>query len=317
MAALCSLASGALQAQAANPRTSRLIVPYPPGGIVDAAARILSPGLKQALAHEVVVENISGAAGTIGLQKLVDSLPEAQDVALGTDSDAILAPLTNPEVRFTPSQIRLVSVVSGAPMALVTGSAAPALPADAVVGNARAANAEFTCGNYGAGSNSQLVAQDLAERAGFRCVHVAYRGIAPLLQDLMGAQVQLSFVPLAAAIPDMIRAGKLRLLAVAADRRSPAFASVPTFAELGIPGFAYRSWNGLMVPASATQASVERVHAALVQTLREPAVRSQIEATQLEPAEPMSLAEAERFFAREVQKYAALVARSRAAPKRP
>lgn len=316
LAALCIQVSPS-QAQHAHAPASKLIVPYPAGGVVDVVARILAPGLRQSLAHEVVVENLSGAAGTIGLQKLVDSTPDTGDIALGTDSDAILAPLTNTDVRFSPSQIRLVSAVASAPMALVSGPTSSFASIEALITAAAGRRIELSCGNYGIGSNSQLVAQDLADRLGFRCLHVAYRGVAPLLQDLMSGQVQISFLPLAASIPDLIRSGKLTLLAIAADRRSRSFASVPTFVEVRIPEFSYQSWNGIMMPASASQVSVNKVHAALSQTLRDPGVRARIEAAQLEPAVPMSLNEAELFFAAESRKYAALVARSRTAPAKP
>ncbi|MFZ4285161.1 Bug family tripartite tricarboxylate transporter substrate binding protein [Variovorax sp. HJSM1_2] len=299
-----------LQAAAQGPATKpiTLIVPYPAGGVVDYQARLLAPGLRRSLLHDVVIENISGAAGAIGLQRLASAPGDSQEMAIGTDSDLLLAPMVNSDIRFSPAQFRLVGPIASTAMAVVAGPL-PLLSLADTLTQARHDLKPLSFGNYGMGSNSQLLAQELTSRSGVNVLHVPYRGIAPLLQDLLSGQVDMAFVPLAAGIPDLVNAGKLRLLAVASRQRHRNFPQTPTLSEAtGLPGLEHRSWSGLVVPRATSAAAVARLHTALQETLADGEVRSQFDKSGLETGPIISVAQAQAFLDSEIERYRQLLA---------
>lgn len=296
-----------LGAQAQDGRILRLVVPYPSGGILDAQARLVVPALRHHLQRELVVDNIAGAAGAIGLQH---ALAAADGTALvaGTDSDVVLAPLFNPELKYRPEQFRLLAVLGSAPMALLARPGLDLAVWTSLAAGAVRGDAELRLASYGVGSNAHLVADDYARRARARWLHVPYRGAGPLLQDLMGGVVDAAFLPLAAGVPDLVRAGRLQLLAVAATERVPGFAQVPTWEELGLDGFVHRSWSALLVPATVPAPALERLRAAAVATVQDGAVHQQLAAMGLAPVPLATDAEAQSFLAAEVRRYRGLAA---------
>jgi tripartite-type tricarboxylate transporter receptor subunit TctC len=301
-------------AQETAGRPIKLVVPYPAGGVVDFQARVLATGLRRALHQELAVDNISGGAGAIGLQHLASAPADGQEIGMGTDSDTILAPMLNPDLKHTPGQFRLLGMVASAPMAIV---ATPQLEGSLsqVLTNSRRDAKELTFGNYGTGSNADLLAKDLAHRSGVQVLHVPYRGIAPLLQDLMSGQVEMAYLPLAASIPDMVSSGRLRLMAVASEARLTAFPQVPTLAEAtGLPDMVHRSWSGLMLPRATPAAITRRLHAALQETLASAEVRSQLEKSGLDTGPSMTLDEAQRYLDSEVARYRRLLAPTPTSP---
>ncbi|WP_425258793.1 tripartite tricarboxylate transporter substrate binding protein [Rubrivivax sp. RP6-9] len=264
---LLAAAPAALRAE----RPLRLTVPYPAGGIVDATARALAAPLARALGEELVVENIPGAAGALGLQQLLASGAEGQVLALGTDSDTILAPLVNPDVRLSPQQFRSLGRITSAPLALLAG---PALAGSLAtrLAEGRAGRA-LQLASYGVGSNAHLCAEDFAQRCGVALVHVPYKGVAPLLQDLIGGHVESAFLPLFAGVADSVQAGKLRALGVASAERVPRFASVPPLAEAAsLSDFVHVSWSALMASAAIPEPRAVRLNQALRQVLSDAGV---------------------------------------------
>lgn len=301
-----SLACPALvSAQGAKPL--HVVVPYPAGGLVDLQARIVAAPLGRSLGQPAVVDNIAGAAGAIGLLRVATAAADAQDIGIGTDSDAVLAPLVNADLRYRSGQFRLLGLLSTAPMVLLAGPRVEAASLRQLLATASQDRREWSFGSYGVGSNAHLLAEDFARRSAIRHLHVPYKGIAPLVQDLLSGQIDLSFMPLAASVPDLVAAGKLKLLGVASPSRHARFPSVPTMDEsMGMKGFVHRSWSAVVVSPEMSSAGVQRVHGALHAVLQEPGVRSQFEAAGLELAAPMSLEEGQRFLDAEVERNKAL-----------
>lgn len=282
-----------------------MIVPYPPGGTVDQIGRLVAPGMGRSLGRDVLVENLPGAAGAIGLGKLLAA--SGNTLAIGTDSDAILVPLVSPDLRYRPEQFRPLGIVMSAPLVLVAGSGLAATDLRAMLAGATPA-APLSIGSYGVGSNSHLCAEDFAQQTGVRFVHVPYKGIAPLLQDLAGGHVSLAFLPLMGGVAEMIGAGKLRALGVAAAQRQPRFPAIPTLDEAGgTRHFAHGTWAAVMLPATAGPELVNGLHAALQDAQRDPLLRKEMEATGATVSAPTSLAAAQAAFDAEVLRYRALV----------
>lgn len=313
-AAVC-LAVAVFTVDAAPPQRQgapamQLLVPYTAGGTIDLMARQLGPSLARSLAREVVVENVPGAGGALALHRLLGSTADGRELAIGTESDAILVPLVNTEARYAPGQFRLIGKLTEAPLALVAGASLPAgTLAETIEENTRRAAKPLRMGSYGVGSSAHVCTEDLAGRTGLKPQHVPYKGIAPLMQDLMAGHVDLAFLPLSGNVAEAVADGRLRVLAVAAQARTSRFPDAPTFAEaIGLQGFVHTSWSGLMAPPAITEPALRRAHAALEAALRDPAFRQALEDHGITPAAPASLAQAQQLMTAEVEKYKRLTA---------
>lgn len=293
-------------AVAQESRALRLVVPYPSGGILDMQARLIAPALKQQLQREVVVDNLAGAAGAIGLQHVL-AAPEGAELVLGTDSDVVLAPLFNPELKYRPGQFRLLSVLGSAPMALIARHGFDAARLQRLVAGDAGGDGDLRLASYGIGSNAHLLADDFARRLALRWLHVPYRGFAPMLQDLMGGTVDAAFVPFTAGVPDLVRSGKLQLLGVAASHRQADAPQIPTFEELGLRGFVHRSWSALFVPAAAGAGTATSLRAAAMATTSDAEVRRQLAAIGLADLPLASAEAAQGFLDAEVARYRSLL----------
>ena len=300
----CLALAGAALAQ--ESRALRLVVPYPSGGILDMQARLIAPALKQQLQREVVVDNLAGAAGAIGLQHVL-AAPEGAELVLGTDSDVVLAPLFNPELKYRPGQFRLLSVLGSAPMALIARHGFDAARLQRLVAGDAGGDGDLRLASYGIGSNAHLLADDFARRLALRWLHVPYRGFAPMLQDLMGGTVDAAFVPFTAGVPDLVRSGKLQLLGVAASHRRADAPQIPTFEELGLRGFVHRSWSALFVPAAAGAGTATSLRAAAMATTSDAEVRRQLAAIGLADLPLASAEAAQGFLDAEVARYRSLL----------
>lgn len=299
------LLCGSAHAQDFPAHALRLVVPYPAGGLIDRQARLLATPMGASLRQELRLENVPGAAGTIGLQRLLAAPSDGHELAISSDSDVVLAPLVSSEVRYRPEQFRLLGVIGQAPMVLVSAPASRVRDLRRWLQEARADRSRnWTIGNYGLGSNAHLCADDFARRSGIGLVHVPYKGIAPLLQDLMGGHVDLAFMPLAGPVLESIAAGKLLGLGVATRARDARLAEMPTLDEAaGTSGFVHASWSGLVVPASVPEAAAQRLHRSLRESLRDAAVQAELLRLGVQAAPDFELAQAQAFLAGEVQRY--------------
>jgi tripartite-type tricarboxylate transporter receptor subunit TctC len=275
----------------------RFIVPYPPGGVVDAIARQLARALEAGLGERLVIENMPGAGGSLGLQHLLNGSGSLHDIAIGTDSDTLLVPMSNPQVKFRPADFRLVGLIGTGPMVLAVSGRLPKRAAPALVASARgSASGQLSFGNYGVDSNSHLLAQDFARRAEVNAVHVPYKGIAPLVQDLSGGHVDMAFMPLAGLAP-LLGDDRIRVAGVAAASRHATMPAVETIeAAFGWQNFRYSSWAGVMVPKSMPEAIAARYSEALRGALGDAAFRTFFEGIGGALAAPLTLLEAQQYF---------------------
>lgn len=297
------------------PDTVRLIVPSPAGGVVDGVGRQFAPAFARALGAQLALDNVAGASGAIGIRKLLAGAVPGADVALGSDAEALLVPLANPQLKYQPSDLRLIGLVGSAPMLLV---ASPRLASDSLAGVLRAARGlgaiAPSIGTAGIDSSSDLLAGELAARTGMPLLNVPFRGVAPLVQNLVGGQVDLAFVPFAGAVPALVASGGLRPLALAAATRVSQLPGVPTLHEsIGSTGFDYTSWLGVLVARPTPETVARAFSAALQATLYDDALRVALRATGSTPARPMTLDQAETFFVGAAEAYRPLLEQARAA----
>ena len=292
-----------------NTETVSIVVPYPAGGSADVFARVIAPTLGKQLGLWVIVENISGATGALAAMKVLGGPPDGSLLFLGSPSDAVLAPLAVSAAKYRAEDFRLLALLSTAPLALYTRGDLPANTVDELVAYARRPNAKpLSYGSTGHGSLYHIVVDKLLASADLGATHVPYKGGAPLLQDMMGGTIDLTVLPVDGTIAKLVETGKLKVLAVMADKRADRFPNIPTLAESqAFKGFATQQvWAGIMLARATPEAVVEKLYRALFETLQTAEVRKGMEAAGGLSPVPMTLIEASAFYSADSTRLQAL-----------
>ncbi len=276
--ALCfPLAAAAQSWPAARPIT--MIVPFPPGGNVDFAARVLATRLNDTLKQSVIVENVPGAGGVIGVSKAVAAAPDGYTLLIGVDSAISIAKFVTPSaVRYDSlRELAAIGIINAAPMIIV---ARPTLPADNVgdlIRLARAQPGKLSYATSGVGTVLHLAMERVKARAGIDIVHVPYKGAAQIYGDLMGNQIDLAMLVTIATLPQ-VAAGKFKALGVTTPQRLASAPQIPALAESPeLKGFDMVAWTGLFAPAKTPAAIVERLNRELNDALASPEVGGKFE----------------------------------------
>lgn len=292
-------------------RPITFVVPYPAGNAADVIARQMAPIMRSRLGQPLIVENVAGASGGIGIQSALARPSDGYVVVLGSPNDMILAPMAHPALAYRAEQFRLVGVIIEATFALVGRRQESETSFEALVAAARRPGAsELSYGTFGDGSLPHLIGQDFAARLGLRLLHVPYRGTPQLLQDLIGGQIDLAFVPLAGPVLENVASGRLAVYTVTSARRHPALPTVPTAGEHpDLVGVQYNSWLGLFVNREVPESVVVRLHDALQAALADTQFRHTVEASGSTVAAPMTLSVAQRHFTEETSTHRNLVQR--------
>lgn len=281
----------------------RMVVSYPPGGTVDAVARIIAPRLSAKLGQPVVIDNRGGAGGAIGGDLVAKSAPDGYTAMLDASNHA-----QNPALRKMPfdtlRDLAPVSLLVRVPNVLVVNPAAPIKSVPDLIAQAKAKPGGINYASSGNGSAQHLAGELFASMAGVQITHVAYKGGGPALTDVMSGHVPAFFASLASSLP-FIQGGKLRALAVTGKARSPALPQLPTVSEAGLPGYEVYEWNAVFVPAGTPAPVVERLSKEVAATLREPEVRTRLEALGAEVI-GSSPAELDSFRRAEIAKWTRL-----------
>ena len=277
--AACMLLLLGAQAQAQAPawpaKPVRLVVGFPPGGIVDTVARQLQPRLQAALGQTVIVDNRSGAGGTLAAAEVARAAPDGHTLLMVFDSYAT-HPLVYPKLGFDIAKdLQPVTQVASNPLVLVVNPKVQAKDFQRFVGLLKAQPGGLNYASVGPGSSNHLTAEYFKAVSGTFVTHIPYRGGGPAQQDLLGGQVEMMFLSAVLAQPH-VNAGRLRALAQTGAQRAPAYAEVPTVAESGYPGFEVNSWVGLLAPAGTPRAVVDRLQAEVRKAVTEPAFQQRL-----------------------------------------
>lgn len=282
LAALAASVSGLAVAQG-NPaegfpaRPIRLLVPYAPGGGTDIVMRAIAPGMGEALGQTIVVENRPGGGTINATQAAVLSAPDGYTL-LAVGAPIYLNAALGTKTPYDPlKDLQPLSLLVNNPGLLLVNPASPATTVKELIALSQAQKGGLNYATAGIGSFGHLGMELLKSRLGMDARHIPYNGSAPALADLMGGQVPLA---LDAIIPSGAQAktGKVRALAILADKRSPLLPDVPTLAEAGFPGIAMGATFGLMLPANTPTAIVAKLHAATMKAIHEPATQRRLEA---------------------------------------
>jgi tripartite-type tricarboxylate transporter receptor subunit TctC len=299
---LAALALSPLAAFAQQPpgrwpeRAIRLLVGWPPGGSADVVARLLAEPLGRRLGQPVVVENRPGASGRIAAQQVAQAQPDGYTLLFGAPSELTISAAT---VRTLPYDLQrsfqpVTQVVSGAFM-LVADPKFDAGSVEALVAYGRAHPGRLNFASFGNNTTNHIYGAQFCDAAGIEALHVPYKGGAPAWNDLMAGQVQFMFDNAAVVMP-LVRAGKMKALAVLSPERIRLAPDVPTMAEAGYPDIGMRSWLGLLAPAGTPAAVVGRLQAEVAAVLTAPEFARTLEERGM-PANPSTPA----AFARVLQ----------------
>lgn len=277
-AALPALGSGA-RAQAYPSKPITMVVPFPPGGTSDVGGRLMAQELSKALGQSVVVENRAGANGNIGSAAVARAPADGYTLLLsGIGSHAINMALYAKMPYDAAKDFTHIAHFTNGPNVLVCNSDFPAKTFRDFVDLVKASPGKYSYASSGSGSSGHLAMELLKQQAGLKIEHVPYKGGAPAMTDVIGGQVPVLFINQDAPL-SYIKAGRMRVLAVASLERNSLYPDVPTVAESGYPGFSAVSWNGLSGPPNMPQDIVARLNAAIVEAVRSPAIKDRLEAS--------------------------------------
>ncbi|MEN3354771.1 MAG: hypothetical protein V7640_2929 [Betaproteobacteria bacterium] len=251
-------------------RPVRLVVPFPPGGGNDILARAVGQRLTEALAQQTVIDNRGGAGGMVGGQIAATSAPDGYTLFLGSLGSLAHNPALRPNLPYSPPRdFAAVSLLATSPFILVVHPGLPARSVQELIALARAKPGALNHGSAGAGSSLHMTGELFKHSAGLDIVHVAYKGTALALTDLMTGQVHMVFSTMPPPLPH-VKTGKLRALGVTSLKRTQAVPDVPTIAESGISRFEVENWQGIVVPAKTPHAIIDRLNHEIVKVLASP-----------------------------------------------
>ena len=275
IAAGCVLLWGGIAAAPAQVYPSRpitMVVPFAAGGPVDTVARILSEPMRATLGQSIIVENVTGAAGSIGVGRVARAAPDGYTLSIGHWSTHVVNGAIYPLPYDLLRDLEPIVLLPSNPMIVVSKSAVPAKNLNEFVGWIKANEGKVSAGTAGAGSATHVAGVYFQNVTGTRFQFVPYRGTGPALQDLVAGQIDF-IVDQASNSLQHVRDGKIRAYAVTASARLPSAPDIPTVAEAGLPSLDISVWYGLWAPKGTPKEVIAKLNAAAVQALSEPAVR--------------------------------------------
>jgi tripartite-type tricarboxylate transporter receptor subunit TctC len=261
----------------------KLIVPFPPGGGTDAAARLVANAMSAELKQQMVVENRGGAAGAIGAQAVVDSAPDGYTLFFATTGTLAINQHLYAKLRYNPlTDFTPVAMVASFPNVLVVQPALAANSVAELLALAKAKPGVLTYGSSGAGSSSHLSAVLLEQMTGARFTHVPYKGSAPMTADLLGGRIDF-IIDNITTNSQHAKQGKVRALGVTGRAPSSLLPGVPTIAAAGVPGYDVTIWYAILGPARMPADIVQRLHKDLQTVMAAPKMKESLEALGTDP----------------------------------
>ncbi len=309
------MASQGALAQAWPTRTVKLVIPYDAGGPTDVLGRLLAPALAERLEQAVVVENRGGAAAIVGANAVAKSAADGYTLLLGDINLAVNPSLYKTLPYDVNKELLPVALVAAAPLVLVVNAASPVKSLPELIARAKANPGKLSFGSAGAGNTTHLAPELLKAAAGLDIVHVPYKGIGPALTDLAGGTTDLVVTGVSGATP-LLKAGKLRALAITGDRRAAALPDVPTFAEAGtpLPDMSLGSWWGVLVPAGVSRDIVQKLNRTIGEALNSQDLRGRLATMNINPTHSTPVA-FEDFIRAEGTRWARVLQRAKIQPE--
>jgi tripartite-type tricarboxylate transporter receptor subunit TctC len=308
LAALTSAAASALPglsfAQADRP--VKFILPNATGSGVDAITRAAAPAIGKALGANVVVENQAGASGVIGLQAMAKNPPDGFTLSVVSNNVVIFPSVIKGLPFDMPGDFTPIAILGSTPLVLVANpQRVPSGNAREFIAALKAKPDGFNFGSGGTGTILHLAAEMFVDEAGVKARHIPYKGVGPMVTDLLGGQIDFAVVALPSA-QQHIKSGALKAVGMCGDKRNAAAPDVPTFVEQGLPRYVIDAWFGVLGPKGMNAAAVKKVHDALLVAFNDPAIKDTM-AKQGNTIAISSVEQAQKTFRSEMERFAALV----------
>ncbi|MBU4612365.1 tripartite tricarboxylate transporter substrate binding protein [Achromobacter sp. GG226] len=271
------LTPAAQAAQAAFPeRPITIVVPFPAGGSIDALLRGLSPAIGAKLGQNVLIENAGGAGGAIGAAKVAQATPDGYTLLAGSINDIVMQPTLNTGLRYRTSDLEPITLVAISPVVLVARPGLPANTFDELVDALRKAPDSLSYGSPGHGTFQHVIVEELQRRTDTKMLHVPYKGAAPLINDLLGGQIDIAVMAPPTALPH-VQQGRLKSLGVVSSKRMTEYPDMPTVNEgKSVKDFDMPGWIGILAPQGVPQERLDRVRDAFAQVLASDEARKRV-----------------------------------------
>lgn len=264
---------------AAQPYPSRpisLIVPYPPGGPVDQVARVVTDHMRGTLGQPFVIENVSGAGGSLGVGRVARAAPNGYTIGIGDVGTQVLNGAVYPLTYDVMTDFTPIALLVSSPLLVLSRSSLPAKTLSELVAWLKANQPKVSQGFIGSGTLSHLCGLYMQQTIAGQWTFVPYRGAAPAIQDLIGGQIDvMCLAPSGSSLP-LARSGKVRAYAIMSPTRLASAQEIPTADEAGLPGFHLSFWQALWAPKDTPKAIVDRLNAAAVAALADPGLRAKL-----------------------------------------
>jgi tripartite-type tricarboxylate transporter receptor subunit TctC len=273
IAASAGLAGAAAQTYPTRPIT--MVVPFAAGGPTDTIARIMAEGMRATLGQNVVIENATGAAGSLGVGRVARAAPDGYTIGIGHWSTHVVNPAVYPLQYDVLTDFEPISLIANNPQLIVSKNAVPAKDLKELIAWVKQNQDKVTQGTAGAGSASHIAGIQFQNLTGTKFQFVPYRGAAPVMQDLLAGQIDLTFDQAANSLPQ-VRAGQIRAYAVTAKARIASAPDIPTVDEAGLPGFYIAVWHGLWAPKGTPKDIIAKLLAATQAALANPTVQKRL-----------------------------------------
>ena len=300
---LTAILSGTVRAQA--DRTVKFILPNATASGVDTITRAAQGALAKALGHPVVIENQPGAGGVLGVAQLVRSAPDGFTLGV-VSNNVVIYPSVIKQLPFDPiKDITPIAIIGTTPIVVVVNAKVPASNAKELVALLKARNGQLNYGSSGNGTILHLAAELFVDEAGAKANHIPYKGVGPMITDLIGGQVEMATAALP-SIQSHLKSGALKAIGVGSAQRVAAAPEIATMAEQGMPGYLVEGWFAVIAPKGLPAADVSRVHAAVTAAFADAGVREAM-ARQGNAINVSTPEAAQAYFKSELTKYAQLV----------
>ncbi len=301
---VCGLAAQA-SADTYPSKPITLVVAYPPGGSTDLTGRALGTELSQRLGVPVIIDNVGGAGGAIGAQKVVNAAPDGYTLLAGASNELAIAKLISSSVRYEQKDFTAIGLIASQPLVLVAAPTANVKSTDEFLALIKKNPGKYSYGSSGVGTSLHLAGEMIKQQGGIEMTHVPYRGVAPLTSDLMGGNIDFGMFVLSSALP-YIRSGKLVALGTTEAKRSTLTPDLPALGEnAALKSMDIGVWFALVGPAKLPEPVVVRLKKALADTLQSPDFRKKMEASS--SVVPTTAVDIDKFIGTETAKYRNIV----------
>jgi tripartite-type tricarboxylate transporter receptor subunit TctC len=307
MLAGAALMTATLAAAQYPARQVNMVVAFPAGGPSDVVARVMGKAISEHTSQPVIVENVVGVGGALGVLKVANAPADGYTILAGSPLELIYTPLGIAAAKNKPDDVRMAALIGRTPMLIAVRKDLPVNTLAELIEYAKKAPKPLAFGSTGVGSLYHLMAEDAAKIGKYEALHAPYNGLAPYLKDLMGGVLDWGVLPVAGPVPGAIESGQIKAIAVVAPAPIARLPKVPSVRDTsGFGSYDYSIWIGLQVSKNTPDAIAAALNSAVLAALAKPDVRKSVEATSVILAPPMTLSRLDSFYKDEIAAGAAV-----------